>query len=128
MGIEKKECIGHIQKRMGSALHNLVTVHKGKKHPYGKTIGGRGRLTLVLIDKFQKYYGKAICSNKGSVQAASKAVKAILDHSASTNERPQHDNCPQGEDSWCGWQRDVAKGTTTCKHTHPLPQSIVIVL
>ena len=80
----------------------------------------------MLIDKFQKHYGKAIRSNKGDVQGASKAVKAILDHSASTNERPQHDNCPQ--DSWCGWQRDVAKGTTTYKHTHPLPQSIVNVL
>ena len=126
--IEKKECVGHIQKRMGSALRNLVTVHRGKKLSDGKTIGGRGRLTLVLIDKFQKYYGKAIRSNKGDVEGASKAVKAILYHSASTNERPQHDNCPQGEDSWCGWQRDVAKGTTTYKHTHPLPQSIVDVL
>ena len=29
--IEKKECVGHIQKRMGCALRNLVTVHTGEK-------------------------------------------------------------------------------------------------
>lgn len=38
--IEKLECIGHIQKRMGTRLRRLVKDMKGKDLPDGKKIGG----------------------------------------------------------------------------------------
>jgi len=50
--VVKKECVGHVQKRMGTRLRNLKKNVKG--------LGGRGRLTDSLIDRFQNYYGIAI--------------------------------------------------------------------
>ena len=43
--IEKKECDGHVQKRVGTALRKLKKENKG--------IGGKGKLTDSLIDKLQ---------------------------------------------------------------------------
>ena len=44
--IKKGECIGHIQKRMGSRLRKLKqTTPKSFKLPDGKPLFGRGRLT-----------------------------------------------------------------------------------
>ena len=45
----KKECIGHVQKRGGSALRKL----KEKKG-----LGGKRKLTDVLIDRLQNYFCK----------------------------------------------------------------------
>lgn len=40
--VEKKDCIGHVQKRLGTALHELKKNHCGEKLADGKTIGGKG--------------------------------------------------------------------------------------
>ena len=126
--IVKKDCVGHIQKRMGTGLRNLVASYKGRKLSDGKGIGGRHRLTKKRIDSFQVYYGKAIRDNKGNVQEAKKAVQAILHHSMSTDDKPSHDYCPVGENSWCGWQKDKAKETVTYQHKDPLPEAVATVL
>ena len=39
----------------------------------------------------------------------SKATMAILDNYSSTPEEPRHENCPKGDNSWCSYQRAVAK-------------------
>lgn len=52
------------------------------------------------------------------------AVMAIWHHSQSTDESPDHDLSPTGENSWCGFQRDLAKGTSAYKHEHPLPKAV----
>ncbi|CAH3046832.1 unnamed protein product, partial [Porites lobata] len=56
-GIEmgKKECIGHVQKRVGTTLRKLKRENPG--------LGGKGKLTDSQIDKLQNYYGIAIRSN-----------------------------------------------------------------
>ena len=41
----KLECVGHVQKRMGSALRRHKSKLSGRKLSDGKTIGGIGRLT-----------------------------------------------------------------------------------
>ncbi|GFW18405.1 uncharacterized protein TNCV_1184331 [Trichonephila clavipes] len=56
--IQKIECVGHVQKRMGTRLRKLKLVYSKKKLSDGKTIGGKGRLTDSLIDKFAHYYEK----------------------------------------------------------------------
>ncbi|GFU18849.1 uncharacterized protein TNCV_1085861 [Trichonephila clavipes] len=53
--VRKYECIGHIQKRVGSKLRILKTKEKG--------LGGKGKLSDSFIDKIQNYYGIAIRSN-----------------------------------------------------------------
>lgn len=42
--VEKLDCVGHVQKRMGKCLLNLKSSTKGKLDD-GHSIGGRGRLT-----------------------------------------------------------------------------------
>ena len=63
MEIVKFECVGYVQKRMGTRLRNLKSSMKGLDD--GKCIGRKGRLTDDQIGKIQQYYGNAIRSNKG---------------------------------------------------------------
>ncbi|GFX35095.1 uncharacterized protein TNCV_2330351 [Trichonephila clavipes] len=58
--IEKVECVGHIQKRMGARLRKLKTMNRGKKLSDGKSISGKNRLTDKFIDTITTYYGNAI--------------------------------------------------------------------
>ena len=48
--VEKLECIGHVQKRVGSRLRKLRQQHKGQMLSDGKRISGAGRLTEQRID------------------------------------------------------------------------------
>lgn len=61
--IEKLECVGHVQKRMGSRLRKLKLKLGKSKLSDGKTMGGRGRLTNSGINEIQLYYGLAIRRN-----------------------------------------------------------------
>ncbi|GFX18862.1 uncharacterized protein TNCV_4143831 [Trichonephila clavipes] len=56
--VEKLECVGHVQKRMGTRLRNILNMSKGIKLSDGKNIFGR--LTLKEVDSIQHYYGLAI--------------------------------------------------------------------
>ncbi|GFX42846.1 uncharacterized protein TNCV_5072101 [Trichonephila clavipes] len=40
--VEKLECVGHVQKRMGTRLRNILKTNKGIKLSDGKNISGRG--------------------------------------------------------------------------------------
>ncbi|GFU19001.1 uncharacterized protein TNCV_2347721 [Trichonephila clavipes] len=62
--IQKIECVGHVQKRMG-------------------------RLTDSLIDKLAHYYGNAIRCNSTSVKEMRKAIWAVWGHSCSTDDEPR---------------------------------------
>ena len=53
--IKKLECVGQVQKRVGSRLRAL------KKKV--KNLDGRGKLTKKSIDRLQNYYGIAVRAN-----------------------------------------------------------------
>ncbi|GFS70718.1 uncharacterized protein TNCV_498071 [Trichonephila clavipes] len=74
--IQKIECVGHVQKRMG-------------------------RLTDSLIDKLAHYYGNAIRCNSTSVKEIRKAIWAVWGHSCSTDDEPMHWFCPTNPNTWC---------------------------
>ena len=74
--VEKLDCIGHVQKRMGSCLSSLKTEWKGRKLSDGNTIGRVGRLTKGVMDSLQNYYGDAIRKSVGDLQGMMKAVQA----------------------------------------------------
>ncbi|GFV70504.1 uncharacterized protein TNCV_2868501 [Trichonephila clavipes] len=57
VNIEKLECVGHVEKRMGTRLRALKLKLKGEKLEDKKSLGGRNRLTDAEIDKLQRYYG-----------------------------------------------------------------------
>ncbi len=126
--VEKKDCIGHIHKRMGTALRNMVARHRGEKLADGKTIGGAGHLTLTLIDSLQNYYGNAIRRNVGSVEKMVKAVQATLLHVNSSDAAPRHHLCPAGEDSWCKYQVAQAHKESYHHDTEPIPEAIIQLL
>ena len=57
-----------------------------------------------------------------------KAVQASLLHYNSTDEQPHHHLCPEGENSWCKWQKCKAKGIEYTHKKPPLPSAIVKLL
>ncbi|GFW50761.1 uncharacterized protein TNCV_3590431 [Trichonephila clavipes] len=75
--IQKIECVGHVQKRMGTRLRRLKLVYSKKKLSDGKTIGG-----------------------KGSVKEMRKAIWAVWGHSCSTDDEPMHWFCPTNPNTW----------------------------
>ena len=77
-----------------------------------------------MIDSLQVYYGKAIRGNTDSISKMKNTVMTIWNHCRSTDKKPFHCLCPICEDSWCGFQRDVALGTNNYQHTHPLPEAV----
>lgn len=132
--VEKLDCVGHVQKRMGKHLLNLKARTKGKLED-GKPIGGQGRLSESRIKRLQKYYGLAIRQNTltkanpterevdVAVYTMKKNIIAILHHSVQSQDAAkQHRFCPVGEDSWCKWQQDYATGTNTYEPGDCLPE------
>lgn len=124
--IEKHECVGHVQKRMGTRLRNLKKSMKGKKLSDGLPLSGKGRLTEKDTDSLQFYYGKAIRDNTNSLQSMRKAVWAIYFHKLSTNEKPNHGLCPKGSTSWCGYNRGLVDGNPEAySHKNSLPEAVM---
>ena len=122
--IVKEDCIGHIQKRMGSNLRNYKNKSKGNKLPDGGSIGGQGRLTDAVIDSMQNYYGNAIRRNQGNITSVKHSIWAIYFHMiAGENDTLayQHRLCPSGANSWCKYQKDIALQTCTYDHSKCLP-------
>ncbi|XP_076622851.1 uncharacterized protein LOC143342632 [Colletes latitarsis] len=121
VGILKKECIGHIQKRMGNRLRNIKKANKG--------LGGKGKLTANLIDKLTTNYGLAIRRNCNSVIDMRNAIWATYNHKCSTDDNPQHDNCPPGRESWCLWQRAKAERSLDIfVHKAPLHPDVQVAI
>ena len=116
--VQKLECIGHVQKRVGNRLRKLKTRVKG--------LGGKGKLTNAIIDRLQNYYGIAIRANSGNLDGMKKAVLASLFHVASSKDNEWHDHCPSSTDSWCLFQRDIINKTSTYKPGVGLPRNIVL--
>ena len=120
----KEDCVGHIQKRMGTNLRKYKTQKKGSKLADGSSVGGRGRLTDAVIDGFLNYYGNAIRQHSQDMNAMQDAVWAIFYHSIlGKNETfvQQHRFCPKGQDSWCKFQCDLATKTNTYSDKKCLP-------
>ncbi|GFW10783.1 uncharacterized protein TNCV_4919021 [Trichonephila clavipes] len=78
--IEKVECVGHIQKRMGARLRKLKTMNRGKKLSDGKSISSKNHLTDKFIDNITTYYGNAIRQKNSSISDMRQAIRAIYCH------------------------------------------------
>ncbi|CAN8004346.1 unnamed protein product [Ixodes hexagonus] len=118
--IEKKDCLNHVHKRMGSALRTLVD----KKKAQGKALGGKGRLTQDKIKRITNYYGYALRSHSHDVPAMQRAVQATLRHMSSTDESPDHSFCPEGANSWCSYNRALANSEQPRGHKNALPDFV----
>ena len=94
--IQKLEYCGHVQKRMGKRLMDLVSKNKNTIFREGnkryKGIGGQGRLTQKAIMRIQGHYGAAIRNNPGNVSAMKRGIMRIYKHRAK-----DHSDCEE----WC---------------------------
>lgn len=106
---EKLECVGHIQKRIGTRLRN----RRKEKHN-GMKLTGHGKLTEVAVNAMQNYFGMAIrqtsalksLNDKEKVYQMKKNIRAVLYHCTdfpATTRR--HILCPTGPNSWCKWKK-----------------------
>lgn len=124
--VMKLDCIGHVQKRAGTALREFRKKNSGKLKD-GLPVGGRKhRLTDNCVDKLQSNYGKAIRRNvkpgdlssdeaKEQIKKMQNDIMAVLYHSCNISEKKRHKYCPSGKDSWCQYQRS---GTFENKDHH----------
>ena len=72
----------------------------------------------------------AIRSNVGDLRGMMMAVQATLHHMTSTDDRPVHHMCPEGENSWCSYNKAKA-GNELDEYKHgfdPIPQTVVQLL
>ncbi|XP_047127052.2 uncharacterized protein LOC124808049 [Hydra vulgaris] len=113
----KIECVGHVQKRLGTRLRQMQCDLKGKKLEDGKIISGKGRLTDKIINKMQNFYGMSIRQNTLEAWSGDrtialynmkKSVLAVLCHCSNiSNSEERHQFCPRTKESWCKyWQND----------------------
>ena len=98
VGIEKLECCGHVQKRMGKRLLGKINQSKGKVFQHGnkkaKGIGGARKLTKGAVKRIQGHYGAAIRKYVGNLDKMRAAIWAIWHH-----RNGDHEKC--SEFSWC---------------------------
>ena len=118
--VKKLECIGHVQKRVGTRLRKLKKNEKG--------LGGKGKLTHAIIDRLQNYYGIAVRQNTNNLEGMRKSIHATLFHVASSKENTWHDHCPTGKSSWCRYNSDKENGIETYKPGPGLPLTVVAKL
>lgn len=116
--VEKLECVGHIQKRVGTRLRKLKTADK--------TLSGKGKLTDKIINKLQNYFGLAIRQNAGSsVYEMKKAIGAILFHCTEEGDPEiRHRMCPKNLDSWCKYQKSKIDPSIKFKESLGIPVAI----
>ncbi|GFV90564.1 uncharacterized protein TNCV_2222801 [Trichonephila clavipes] len=115
--VRKYECIGHIQKRVGSKLRILKTEEKG--------LGCKGNVSDSFIDKIQNYYGIAIRSNIGNLEEMQRAGIAAFYHCSSGKSNPMDGQCSLGSESWCAYQRAKSAGKVFYDKNAGLPKSII---
>ena len=95
LDIEKLECIGHYQKRLGNRIRKKRLKLKGNILSDGKKIMGRGRLTGKAINTMQNYFGMARRQNKGKLYEMKKAIGAVLWLCSDIRDSPTFPNIPQ---------------------------------
>jgi hypothetical protein len=106
---EKLECVGHVQKRIGSRLRNRRKVSYGDKK-----LSGKGRLTEASVNTLQNAFGIAVrqtaakqnLTDEQKVYQMKKNIKAVLRHYTDFEDKShRHILCPIGPDSWCKWKK-----------------------
>ena len=117
----KLECVGHVQKRLGTRLRNKVKELKGTMTP----ISGKGELTETIINSLQNFYGRAIRENTDQLYKMKKSIGAILWHCTNFKDKVfRHRFCPPGADSWCGFKKDEANETKNYQSHINIPEWI----
>lgn len=116
-GKEAKKNLAKI-KRALKAQEKKVALEKGEEVPKRKRAKKSDQpavkpvkplqFTEGQLSKLSGYFKKAVLDHPDSVGDMKKAILASFYHKCSTDANPQHEHCPAGADSWCGYQKAVA--------------------
>lgn len=93
--VEKGEYINHIGKWLGTALRKIRDQVVREKTNTGrvrrvKNMGGKGKLTDVVIGKLQKYYTAGIRRHGGTREELRKDIISSFLHCSSSGTNMQH--------------------------------------
>lgn len=77
--------------------------------------------------KLQEYYGLAIKRGGSDLEQMKKNVWATYFHKISTDEKPQHNLCPPGPDTWCGYNRAIYN-QLEYEHKNKLPYDVMVLV
>ena len=106
---EKLECVGHVQKRIGSRSRSRRKVSYGDKK-----LSGKGGLTEASANTLQNAFGIAIrqtaakqnLTDGQKMYQMKKNIKAVLRHYTDFEDKThQHILCPIDPDSLCKWKK-----------------------
>ncbi|GFR58719.1 phenolphthiocerol synthesis polyketide synthase type I Pks15/1 [Elysia marginata] len=105
VGIEKFECCGHVQKRMGKRLLDKISQTKGKVFQHSnKKVKGIGDAGKGAVKRIQGHYGGAIRKNVGNLDKMKAVIWAIWYH-----RNGDHEKCI----AWGGLFRGRGPGTSS---------------
>ena len=107
--VEKEDCINHISKRMFNALEEAKESNKKELNR---------KLTKTNIEKITNTYAANLKRSAPDTNQMKLDVYAGIYHMLSSDNKPQHHLCPEGEMSWCFFQRAKARGEEPRKHRH----------
>ena len=118
VNIVKVECVNNVAKRLGTGLRNIKTLNIGdvdsdeqpkKKQRSG--MRGKDKLTNMVIDHLQYYFPVSLSRKVGTsaVEMRNEIISSFY-HCSSTDEKPHHDLCTNGTESWCFYNRAKARG------------------
>ena len=123
--VEKSECIGHIQKRVGSRLRNLKKKWGKTNLDDGKHIGGIGRLRDKDINRLQNYFGIAIRYNTSDIHEMKKSIGTVLFHCCTAKDvETRHRYCSRESNTWCKYWQAINSGTVDYVQKPGLPEAI----
>ena len=112
--VNKGECVGHVQKRVGGRLRKLKKANGSKLLEDKKKDWWCGRLNEKVINKPQNYYELAIRQNTDSLPKMRKAVGAVLYHcSEASSAETRHMFCDV-DSQWCKFRMAGKKRQNIC--------------
>lgn len=118
--VSKEDCVNHIAKRLWKGLNTMKKKLSGTR----QSISGKGKVTNLKMRKMSNYYANQLKRNAPDPVAMRNGVMASLLHMMSTDEKPRHELCPMAEDSWCHYNRALAKQETPRPHKPELSVEI----
>lgn len=91
-----------------------------------KLPSGKDRVIDVPIDTISACYVKAIRKHSYSYKDMQKAICSIWYNKRLNDVQITHDFCPDGNDSWCIYNQELANGTLkNFKRANSIPKAVM---
>lgn len=106
--VEKEECINNDSKEHG---YCTTWVESGQ----GK--GWKHKLTNTVIHNVLYYFHVSMNRKVGTgAEEMRNEILSVLYHCTSTDQKTQHEKCVKGRESWCLYNKGLARGETPVSH------------